>query len=118
MDHSEIKHLPKTDHTPAKLDDASKLLLKAASAIETYGHVKGDLGHPSKGFCFLGALTFAEHGSADAIINGKGWNKSMSAAQQRFCRNLGGQSEVDWNNAPHRTKDEVVAKMRAVALSA
>jgi hypothetical protein len=37
MDHSEVKYLPKVDHTPAELDEASKLLLRTADLIEDRG---------------------------------------------------------------------------------
>lgn len=111
----QVETKPKVDHTPAELDDTSKLLLKAAAAIEESGHRQYDLGAPSRGFCVLGGMAYIEYGSAISIAQGKDWTPAMSRAMSRLSCSVGG-CAVAWNNAEERTKDEVVAKLRAVAL--
>ncbi|HEX8106741.1 MAG TPA: hypothetical protein VF516_03385 [Kofleriaceae bacterium] len=102
MDHSEVKHLPKVDHTPAVLDDASKLLLKMADVIETRGHCQ-HLAEDSKGrVCIVGATNYT------GTI--KGWCEVIDRMERAM-----GQRFIEWNNTPGRTKEEVVAKLRAIA---
>jgi hypothetical protein len=119
MDHSEVKHLPKVDHTPAELAEPAKLLLKAADLIEERGHCKwvtcDDLGR----LCLRGALRAAESGGQDTSW----WTAGDMAlrADAIIRRTLGdesvdGDASAEWNNADGRTPAEVVAKLRAVAL--
>lgn len=105
MDESVQKHLK------PKLDDASRLLLKAADLIEREGWGDGDC--KERGYCAYAALVKAD--DPDAI------STSLSRdAAMRFSRSLGFMGAVTpifrWNDSPERTKEEVVAKMRAVAL--
>ena len=110
MDQSEVKNLlPKVDHTPAVLDEPAQMLLKAADVIEKYGHAKSTLGHISVGFCINGALNFAATGTSTNQTT------AGNSAKMRMMASLGG-DQISWNNAPERTADEVVAKLRAVAL--
>lgn len=105
MDHSEVKHLPKVDHTPDDLDEASKLLLKAADLLE----IPGVWGQGS----FSEKRVIGSHCAMTAI-------RSLSKhyeAEQRFARAFGGVLNVyEWNDTEGRTKEEVIAKLRAVAL--
>jgi hypothetical protein len=119
MDFSETKHLPKVDHTPAELGEERRLLLKAADLMEARGHCKGRLATERfhGAVCLYGALyAAANHG--DAWASGPHIAKAGEAALLvRHALGLkNSYSEIDWNNAPERTKDEVVAKLRAVAL--
>ncbi len=132
MDHSEVKHLPKVDHAPAELDEPSRLLLKAADMIEQRGLKKGSLcddalakGDAQGALCFRGALNTAMSGNA---ICWEGWDSDGPAfeAERRMAVALGLKACIfsgdkalsipEWNNASARTKEQVIAKMRAVAL--
>ncbi len=107
MDESVVKHLEQ----PAELDDASKLLLKAADLIETRGHCKNAL-EKDGAFCAVGALCFAATGSPrDLPPSGHPYYSAFTRLYDAL-----GCFPVDWNNAVERLKDEVVAKFRSVAL--
>ena len=111
MDHSEVKHLPQVDHTPADLDNDSRILLKAAYLIESNGLAKFERCN-GLGYCVIGAIGFAASGDSD---------DDYQPAIQRMVRGVGVADWwklADWNNDDERTPEEVVAKLRAVALSA
>lgn len=118
MDHSEVRHLPKVDHTPAELDEPSKLLLKAADLIEEHGLTKNCRQYGSA-MCVYGAIIYAHRGDVDQNAFGP----SLEAVR-RLERIVGqapeswseGWGAANWNNAPERTSEEVVSKLRAVAL--
>lgn len=122
MDLSEVKHLPRVDHTPAELDEPAKLLLKAADLIEKYGLAKWMTCDAEGRMCLRGAIRVA--GGAEKARGITAWWRSddmEKEADARIRRSLGdrsdfGDTSADWNNAYERTKDEVVAKLRAVAL--
>lgn len=116
MDHSEVKHLPKIDHTPAELDEPSRLLLKAAALIEERGHHKGSYSASNGMVCFRGALNIAACGDPVGIPNAPGADEASIRFLQTLRREGWGLGWLEWNDAPDRTRDEVVAKMRAVAL--
>lgn len=117
MDHSEVKHLPKVDHTPAEMSEESQLLLKAASIVEQKGHTKNQLCSdydPEHGsVCLLGALNHAQRGSAWF-----GDDQQSKAVREIAGRVYGGSwiKAVAWNNAPERTQTEVVSALRMAAL--
>jgi hypothetical protein len=102
---------PKVDHTPAVLDDASKVLLRAAELLEQRGHCKG-AAVSDGAYCLSGAISIA------ALDNKRfgSWGlwHGHDAAMKRVRKAL--QDPIAWNDAPERTADEVVAKLRAVAL--
>ena len=104
------------------LDDASKLLLKAAALIEEYGLVKHML-CDGRAYCVRGALMKA--GGVQPVI-GPGWEgPTWLHAQEKMPTVLEADRRLEnavfseppfWNNDPARTKEEVVAKLRTVAL--
>jgi hypothetical protein len=107
MDHSEVKHLPKVDYTPAELDNVSRLLLKAAGLIEQHGLWCGG---DAPGRCVLGAIVEAEGHSS---VLGKTGREAFGRVQNAI--GVKSSSAVfKWNDA--NNKDGVVAKLRAVAL--
>lgn len=114
MDHSEVKHLPKTDHTPAELDEASLLLLKTAGVIEERGWCQNSYGDKQGRLCILGAMRVALklplRDFCGAIP------PAGDEAMDRLSRHIGNRPHK-WNDAQGRTQAEVVAKLRAVALS-
>lgn len=105
MDHSETKSLLKTDYTPAVLDEASKLLLKAAVYLEEIGWCQNTFGYEGPR-CAIGVLITMNH-SNDHIYQ---------TARDRL-RAIVGKDIMSWNDTPGRTKEEVIAKIRAAALS-
>lgn len=102
------------------LDDTSDLLLKAAEWIECHGWTRGAMQKYEK-TCTLGALTMASDARGDTTYG------PISAAERRlkaalpepYCSDQHREhlcAVAAWNDAPGRTKEEVVAKLRAVAL--
>jgi hypothetical protein len=118
MDHSEVKHLPKVDHTPAHLDNVSRLLLKAADVMEKRGKCEGIRTGPLGSVCVLGALDHAGGWADGPEMYGDHhplWKKAVT----RLALALGGtdcRDCVEWNNDAERSGDEIISKLRAVAL--
>lgn len=105
MDLSETKNL-QTSYAPADLDEASRVLLRAADYIETNGFWKGENweggGYPAA--CAQLAIKYC--GGAD---------HHKEAAKRRLRAQIGGDIPK-WNDAPERTQAEVVQKLISVAL--
>lgn len=107
MDHSEVKHLPRVDHTPAELDEVSRRLLRAAKKIEQSGWYDGK---KKGGYCAWAAIVCAEEERVAPDDIGK-------MAGERLVKSLGFNdisSVFPWNDRVG--KDAVLAKLRAVAL--
>ena len=117
MDQSEVKNLmPKVDHTPAVLDEAAKLHMRAADLIEEKGWMQG--GYGSGPFCVRSALYQAGLERGYWLPNE---SKVLPPLRKAFALldaavAPSGMGSLCWNDAPGRTKEEVVAKLRAVAL--
>ena len=109
---SEVKHFPKVDHTPANLDEESRLLLRAAEVIEHRGWCQNEYTTSDGRLCVLGAVKTArglsprDDEDADDLVE---------KACERLYNAVGNRVHL-WNDRPGRTQDEVVAKLRAVAL--
>ena len=99
------------------LDSAGKLLLKAAAWIEHHGWIQGKLSWANK-VCALGALSnAAEGGPYEPIIEAEERLKALLPEPYRSDKHVGSLCALAaWNDERGRTKDEVVAKMRAAAL--
>jgi hypothetical protein len=82
---------------------AADVLNQAADYLEEHGHCKHDLRDWEGRVCLLGALISIGQSSGLAM----GY-----AAMSGYL----GSDPVSWNNAPERTKGEVVAALRAAAL--
>ncbi len=95
-----------------ELDSASTLLLKAADVIERQGWCQNYIGTYHGQVCLEGALNVAAGRDPKRDLVGV-----VGVAAHRIRRAVG-KCAYHWNDAPGRTKDEVVAKLRAVALSA
>lgn len=111
----EHKEQGEVTEAPAKLDEASKLLLKAAAVLEKRGHCKNALveGDPMSGpVCVYGALNAAANeGHAYFGVCGE----LVYRAAGRVGDAVGGPPDT-WNNLPERTAEEVISTMRRVAL--
>jgi hypothetical protein len=122
MDHSEVKHLPKVDHTPAEMDAVSRLLMRAADVIERDGWCQNNVLTEDGRVCLVGAIHTANNkrfGRANDYCDP--WDENSREALVRMDRVLPKVADgigacAVWNDTPGRTKDEVVAKLRAVAL--
>lgn len=97
-----------------ELDAANQLLLKAASVLEKRGLWKHWFAEPGGiRLCMIGALRVAQHGKPEVANYGVG-----DIARRRLRAKLGpDDAPAQWNDEPERTKEEVVAMLRAVALS-
>jgi hypothetical protein len=100
-----VETKPKVDHTPAELDDVSKALLAAADYIDKNGWIQEYLGSDVGPVCALGGIYYANYGRTGIYCDAAG----------RVMESVGGRLD-SWNDQPGRTKDEVVSKLRAVAL--
>jgi hypothetical protein len=108
MDESVIRHLEQ-DTTEA--ENVRRLLLRAAEILDVGGHCKGQA-VDGDAHCLSGAVSTA------ALETGDSWDlwHGYEACIKRIHKHL--EYPVQWNDAPERTKEEVVAKLRAVALAA
>lgn len=99
-----------------ELDAASRLLLKAADCIEERGLAKNCQQDAKGRLCAYGALMLANGGTPEGFNDGRD-RAAIREASERLTKAVGCKyGPASWNNAPERTKAEVVAKMRAVAL--
>lgn len=115
MDRIDEKLLqPKVDHTPAELDEASRIMLAAADVIERQGWCQLYVGDCAGPVCMEGALAIASGRTPNAILE----CLPVTSEALRRIRKAVGEDAFRWNDMPRRTKEEVVAKLRAVALSA
>lgn len=98
-----------------ELDEASKVLLRAADYIEEHGWCQNEMHTLDGSACLEGAIQYAISGRLMRFDEG------LESANL-FCDAL---TRIDlavdrpafkWNDAPGRTKEEVVAKLREVAL--
>ncbi len=89
------------------VDEVGKVMLKAADYIEEHGHCKHVLCDDKGAVCIRGALirvgSFTQLTKAELRLKEFGipWNERVGV--------------VDWNNAPERTGEEVIAALRAAA---
>ena len=93
-----------------ELDEASKVLLRAAELIEKHGWCQNAAGDMEGSVCLWGAIQAAQGIEPGSIIflDNEAWDRIFSAL--RYC-------PIRWNDAPGRTQAEVCAKLRAVALA-
>ena len=93
------------------LDPVSRILLQAADYMEEHGHCKQILQNDRGEVCINGAL--------QAVM------RQQSVSRETFCNDWWmasirisqhiGADPVQWNNAPERKKEEVVAALRGAA---
>lgn len=105
MDLSETKNLSVTE-----LDEPAKLMLDTADLIERRGWCQNHYQSEDGRLCILGAMKTIER------ISMHGTTRVITAACERLARHLPTHAWV-WQDQAGCTKEEVVAKLRAVALS-
>lgn len=92
---------------------AAEVFNGAADAIERFGHAKHVLRHRGLGaMCLSGAINYASTGDAHTH------HPDRDAWVYYLGHQLQWEMLVMWNDAPERTKEEVVALLREVAVSA
>ena len=105
---------PNDDPKPTKRD----VLHRAADLLEEFGWCQGALTNLGIGispreagvdrFCLSGAI-------GRAVYDLLGFSEGSAIAWARILHDLGGIEAVSWNDAPGRTKEEVVTKLREAA---
>jgi len=114
MDESVVKHLEQfRENESPQLDTVSLLLLKAAEEIERRGWCQEASTH-NGAVCMEGAMLCADGKKPTEFFGGTSY-----IAFYRVCDAIkpeGFAAPHEWNDQPGRTKEEVVAKLRAVAL--
>ena len=91
------------------LEPWRKVLLAAATAIETHGHAKHWLLDDAGRMCALGAMEFAcRKMRCSSKVDYQAW--------KALKRIVGSGNIADWNDAPERTSGEVVDALRAAAV--
>ena len=115
-----VEHKEAGEFTTPALDEASRLLLKAAALLEEHGWCQHERSNAGR-HCVLGALDEAAGG--DRNWGHKDERAPWWGAVQRLVSAVGATHPIginwaaaNWNNQPGRTKEEVIAKLRAVAL--
>lgn len=106
MDQSEVRHL-------TELDDASRLLLRAADIIESHGWCQNSYTSAGGKLCLLGAVKVARGLTPE---DAEDTEALVERACERVYVSLGLRRVHIWNDEPGRTKEEVIAKLRSVAL--
>lgn len=89
-----------------------EVLLAAADHIEAHGWTQGKWGHKGEPCCAEGAIVVAVQ-QQQGYIFGPLWAVSLAAKQ--LLRNTLSQQITSWNDAPGRTRDEVVRALREAA---
>lgn len=99
--------------TPVQ-DQASLDLTRAADFLEKTHLVKGSLCDAYGGSCTYNAIARGM-GLNPLDINYAHPPPRFGAAEQRFLAYVGTDYICEWNNAPERTKEQVVAALRGAA---
>lgn len=93
----------------------SEVLEKAADRLDYEGHCKGRYRGLHGGYCTAGAIAAATGLVAHTSVLAK--HPAISAVATALGAKSDPKQIAIWNDAPERTKDEVVAMLRAVAAS-
>lgn len=105
-----------------ELDQATRLLLNAASLLERVGHCKGIRLDGEGRHCVLGAIDVAAGYDPENVMD-ESKNAAWHDAVNRIATFIYGDAgeanwrAAKWNNAPERTAAEVISTLRTVAFS-
>ena len=89
-----------------------EVLLAAADHIEAHGWTQGKWGHAGEPCCAEGAIVAVLEGRGTGVF-GPLWEAACDAKQ--LLRNVLPTQITSWNDAPGRTRDEVVRALREAA---
>ena len=100
--------------TPVDLTEAWRaILLSAADFLECHRWIQANFADGTGGYCVRGAI-YSASGYDGSMSN----NRSIYLmARAKFTKFLGIEDCHDWNDAPGRTKEEVITALRAAARS-
>lgn len=107
----EHKEAVEITEQPAKLLEWQTLMLKAAGILEDRGWCQNDY-RVGERLCLLGALKVA----AGVPPEDGHYHDAVGVACLQLSSSIGHWCVHGWNDELGRTQDEVVAKLRAVAL--
>lgn len=94
---------------PTKVHNRLGILKGARAAIAQFGHVKGIYGNERWGMCISGAMRYAYTGSTSGIVhNDQEEYWEAEAAIKADLPVYWNGYIVDWNDAPDRTKEDVL----------
>ena len=79
----------------------SDIFMKPSALILKYGWIKHFFGSPEEGFCMLGALRYSCKTQPE-------YDRKLD----RLCLGIRGEWVGTWNDAPGRTKRQVLAALR------
>lgn len=108
----EHKEAVEITEAPAKLMGWQRVLLRAADVIEECGWCQGAYSMMDGRVCAIGAIKVAIGLSPDDDEE----DTAFVIARRAMSDALGVQFVHEWNDDEKRTKEEVTAKLRAVAL--
>jgi hypothetical protein len=102
----------------AKLPVERQKMLEAADIIEERGHCKGVVENEQGNVCLYGALCFAFAGTAKMFYAAGAHDATVRVGEYLGLNGPfgAGSAAVRWNNAPERTKEDVVNALRGAAL--
>lgn len=101
--------------------NTADILDKAAALIDKHGHCKGTHKNDAGALCTRGAVIRA---SSPRYSFTRNKYVPMPAAdamrefERHLLRTVGNWGPISWNDAPERTKEEVVSTLRAAAQAA
>lgn len=99
----------------APVSEARRVMQRAIVAIETHGWSRRQYGSERVGFCMVGALNYAAFGDPVGASFGDDSSEALFVAcdvEAALVRVTGAGYVPKWNDAPGRTKEEVLWAMR------
>lgn len=100
------------------------ILTAAGRIIDTTGWCQRSLGNWDRGFCAIGAVQTAVGGYGGSYAYDPAYRPALDLLAdligREHCHTMRGQTDAfmvvaGWNDAPHRTKDEVLDLFRQAA---
>jgi hypothetical protein len=92
-----------------KVEPWQEIILKSIELIETYGWVQKAFGSKDVGFCIVGAVRAIR--PSPSTVNRLGYTEAWTHLMYGFKdRDI-----ATWNDAPGRTKEEVILKLKEIA---
>ena len=97
-------------------------LISAKTKIMDHGWVQGHLGNRNEGYCLMGALDAVSDDLLDSGTSDSDTWKAYMKAERAVCNELKFQGMIaavgSWNDAGHRTQQEVLDLLDSAARSA
>ena len=94
---------------PTPIPEDARILLRAADEIRERGWYQGWFEGPNGEVCMLGAIQCARRGATSV------WRNEDNSITRLLCMHLKCRGVSSWNDAPDRTKDDVIAAFEGAA---